>query len=237
MKKLKIISTSKNAELRVTIDEAKKFIPEWYKKSSQKIKGLEKFSLVPYFSQSTTSTFKKCTPFLDSMTNGYIFSLSQDIEVSIREDGQPLITWRNDSIVTVTHHDNEQWDGLFIPENCHKYVYKWNNDFTIKTPRGYSTIFTHPYNRFDLPFYTLSGVVDTDKYPLPVHFPFFIKKDFVGIIPAGTPLAQLSFIKREHWFKNILKYNEKYTIMAMNLFLKKIDRSYKNQFWEKKIYE
>ena len=237
MKKIKIIPSSKNANFAINVDEAKKNIPEWYKKSPQKIKGFEKFSLIPFNSNSTTSTYKKCTPFLDAITNGYIFSLSQDIEVIKKEDGSPFIMWRNPAFNLVTDHSNQQWDGLFYPENCHNFVYKWGNDFIIKTPRGYSTIFTHPHNRFDLPFYTLSGIVDTDRYSGAVQFPFFIKKDFIGIIKAGTPIAQITFIKREHWIKSILKYNEGFVTKAQNMLLSKIDRSYKNQFWEKKVYE
>lgn len=237
MKKIKIIPNNPESELILTISSAKNYIPDWYKKSPQKIVGLEKFSLIPHDPMSTTSTYKKCSPFLDALTNGYIFSLSQDIEVMLKDDGSPYIVWRGISNDVVSNHSLEQWDGLFYPENCYKHVYKWENGFTIKTPKGFSTLFSHPHNRFDLPFYSLSGVVDTDKYNLPIKFPFFLKKDFVGIIKAGTPLAQINFFKRHHWYRNIKKYKKEFTDTANLNFYSRIERSYKNSSWQKKDYD
>jgi hypothetical protein len=237
MKKIKIIPIDENSLLKINIDQAKLYIPDWYKKSPLKIKGLEKSSLVPTSPNATTSTYKKCSPFLDALTNGYIFSLTQDVEVTIKDDGFPFVMWRNNILNPVTTHTNEQWEGLSYPENCHEYVYKWENYFAIKTPKGYSTLFTHPHNRYDLPFYTMSGIVDTDKYDGPVQFPFFLKRGFAGIIKAGTPLAQITFIKREKWFRGIEKYNEENFKKFRFDFLSTIERSYKKMSWQKKEYE
>jgi hypothetical protein len=237
MKKIKIISSNKDSELISVINSAKNFIPDWYKKSSKKIKGLEQFSLIPDYPLSTTATYKQCSPFLDAFINGYIFSLSQDIEVIIKDDGSPYVLWRNDKLSPVSWHERGQWEGLKHPNNCHDFLYKWENYFIIKTPKGYSTLFTHPHNRFDLPFYTLSGVVDTDKYNIPVNFPFFIKKDFTGIIKAGTPITQMTFFKRNHWFRKIKKYNEFNIKKEKFDFFSNIERSYKNLIWQKKEYE
>jgi len=237
MKKVSIIPNQKMSELILTIEPAKNNIPDWYKKSPQKIVGLENFSLIPTNPRTTTSTYKKCSPFLDALTNGYIFSLSQDIEVTKKDDGSPLVLWRGAFSDVISNHDNEQWEGFVYPKECYDHVFKWENYFTIKTPKGFSTLFTHPHNRFDLPFYTLSGVVDTDKYNGEIKFPFFLKKDFVGIVKAGTPLVQINFFKRHHWYKKILKYDEDFTNKANVNFFSKIDRPYKNLFWQKKIYE
>ena len=73
MKRLKIIPDNENALLNVSINKATHSIPEWYKKSPQKMKGLENFSLIPTNPLITTSTYKKCSPFLDALTNGYIY--------------------------------------------------------------------------------------------------------------------------------------------------------------------
>jgi hypothetical protein len=237
MKKVELIPIKEEALLRINIEVAKKYVPDWYKKSPQKIKGLENYSLVPHNPLATTSTYKKCTPFLDALTNGYIFYLSQDIEVIRKEDGSPYITWRSGHLDPITWHDNNQWEGLKSPDNCYDYVYKWENYLVIKTPKKYSTLFTHPHNRFDLPFQTISGIVDTDKYDLGVNFPFFLKENFTGIIKAGTPVAQITFFKRNHWFRSIKKYNKNFYKKAHFNFFSNIERSYKNLFWEKKEYE
>lgn len=237
MKQVKIIPSNKQSLFKINIDIAKAYIPEWYKKSPLKIKGFEQYSLLPFNPRVPASTYKKCSPFLDALTNGYMFSLAQDIEIIKKEDGSPYILWKNSGLEPISWHDNYQWDGLEYPEHCHNFVYKWENNFIIKTPKKYSTLFTHPHNRFDLPFHTLSGIVDTDKYTQAVHFPFFLKKDFLGVIKAGTPLAQITFFKRDHWFKSIEKYDE--DKIGKNLFhySSKIDRPYKNFFWQKKEYE
>ena len=199
IKKIKIIPISEEALFCVNINQSKLHIPEWYKKSSQKIKNYEKLSLYPSHPETTTSTYKKCSPFLDALANGYMFYLSQDIEVIKNEDGSPFILWRGSSLNPITWHNNEQWEGLFVPENFYPFVYKFENYLITKTPKGYSTLFSHPHNRFDLPFQTISGIVDTDKYNLPTHFPFFLKENFTGIIKAGTPVAQMTFFKRNTW--------------------------------------
>lgn len=236
MKKVQIIPTKKEALFDVNINSAKLSIPDWYKQSSQKIKGFEKYSLIPENPGTTTGTYKKCSPFLDALTNGYIFYLSQDLEVTKNNEGLPLFLWRSPFSNPIGWHSNDQWEGLIYPENCHSFLYKWENNFIIKTPKKYSTLFTHPHNRFDLPFYTLSGIVDTDKYNLAVHFPFFIKKDFTGIIKAGTPITQITFFKRDFWFKHVKKYDEHYVQKENFNFFKNIERSYKNIIWQKKEY-
>jgi hypothetical protein len=237
VKKVKIVPFEENSSMNINITKAKLKVPDWYKDSSIKMSGYENFTLMPENPSVTTSTYKRCSPFLDALTNGYIFYLGQDIEVTINNDGTPYIVWRGTYLNPISSHSKTQWDGLEYPDNCHDFVYKWQNHLTIKTPRNYSTLFTHPHNRFDLPFYTLSGVVDTDKYYAPVHFPFFLKNNFTGIIKAGTPLAQITFIKRDNWFKTIGKYNKDDIEKNDYRYFKILDRPYKNLFWQKKNYD
>jgi hypothetical protein len=237
MKNVKIIPTTEESSFVINIEKSTMHIPDWYKKSPQKIKNLEKYSLMPHFPHATTSNYKKCSPFLDALTSGYIVYLSQDIEVIKEENGNSSILWRNKTLDPISWHGNEQWDGLIPPENCYNTVYKWENALIIKTPKNYSSLFTHPHNRFDLPFYTLSGVVDTDRYNLPVQFPFFIKNNFSGVIKAGTPVAQITFFKRSKWFRTVKKYNEKNIKKEYFKFFSNIERSYKNLVWQKKEYE
>ena len=41
---------------------------------------------------------------------------------------------------------------------------------------------THPHNRHDLPFTTLSGIIDSDDWNAPVFTAFFLKRNFMGTI-------------------------------------------------------
>jgi hypothetical protein len=106
----------------------------------------------------------------------------------------------------------------------------------MKTPKGYSTFFVHPVNRLDLPFHSFSGLVDTDKFPVEVNFPFLIKKDFVGIIPAGTPIAQAIPVKRESWTSEI-DPSSSYELPAfVHTMHNPPFNFYKKHFWTRKKY-
>ena len=60
---------------------------------------------------------------------------------------------------------------------------------------------THPINRDDLPFRTLTGLVDADRYcDVFVHFPArWQDPQFKGTLAKGTPVAQCLPVKREIW--------------------------------------
>ncbi len=57
----------------------------------------------------------------------------------------------------------------------------------------------HPANRLDLPFRTITGIVDCDAFRLGlVHFPaLWVDRSFNGVLPRGTPVAQAIPVKRE----------------------------------------
>jgi hypothetical protein len=114
---------------------------------------------------------------------------------------------------------------------------KWMNAWSIKTPPGYSCLFTQPFHRNSV-FTILDGVVDTDTYTAPVHFPFtFNDWGFEGLIPAGTPIAQVIPFKRESWEMEIGKEieNEESKKVTVKLHTKFFD-SYKSQFRQIKEY-
>jgi hypothetical protein len=87
-----------------------------------------------------------------------------------------------------------------------------------------------------LPWTITSGIIDSDKYSTSGNIPFFIREDFVGMIPAGTPFAQLIPIKREKWAS--IK-NDKGIVYLEDLqgeFIRLPGKSYKKKFWTKKEY-
>jgi hypothetical protein len=105
----------------------------------------------------------------------------------------------------------------------------------MKAPRGYSILITHPLNRFDLPFTTTSGIIDSDGWVPPGNIPFFLQKGFNGVIPKGTPFAHVFPYKRDSWVMSISK-----VLQARAFFDGKIDRSqvgyYKKKYWNRKNY-
>lgn len=214
-KKIKFISVEPGTGINHP-SSASKNLPEWFKKMAGVIEGVQ--------------TIKKCMPLFDSLTAGYIVVLAADVYC----DGNDIQQIATTEIV-MAHHDS-QIDGMPVSPEYKRKPYKWINYFLIKTPRGYSTLFTHPMNRMDLPFYTMTGVVETDKFGLPVNFPFFVKKNFKGIIPAGTPIAQLIPFKREDW-KSEVSDNKPIELPAYRFTMHNPPLGYyKKHFWSRKKY-
>jgi hypothetical protein len=235
MKKITIQSNEEYADSFFNIKPSSEFVPEWYRLAKGNIHGAET-ELNPYKPNVTTSTFKKCTPFFDAMTSGYTVFLTADIEVMENDNGDPFVLWRTNRIM-VTEHSSVQWEGLPVPEGYRPLVLKWHNQFILKAPKGYSLLFLHPINRFDLPFQTITGIVDCDNWDGVVHFPFFIKKNFIGIIPKGTPIAQIMPIKRDSWKREHKKFDKNFSIITVENFFSTIKRSYKVNNWIKKEYK
>lgn len=217
MKKIKFQTVFPNFEIPVP-RTALKMIPEWFRKMSGVVKGDE--------------TIKKCMPFFDSMTSGYIFVLAADILVT--DEGIQQIS--KDPVVTT--HNKTQIDGMIIVgKEYDRQPYKWINFFVTKTPKGYSTLFVHPLNRLDLPFYSLSGVVETDNHPVPVNFPFFIKKDFRGVIKAGTPIIQAIPFKRIEWNSEVNDTSAAKIPADIYKIMNPPFGFYKKNYWKRKNYK
>jgi hypothetical protein len=149
-------------------------------------------------------TFKRCPPVVDAMTAGFLIPLVCDLRVEAGE-----FSWDADlppsrdvdyARSPVGVHDAAQVAGtpLFDPD---QFLIKFHNLWTIEAPPGYSLLFTHPVNRFDLPFVTLTGLVDCDLYRDGwINFPAAWRDPaYRGVLPRGTPVAQCFPIRREAW--------------------------------------
>ena len=208
---------------------ASKFVPDWYKNMESYVGGNKK----PTGGGNTDATVKRCMPVFDAITAGYIITSPADVYVSIKEEKQ-FFEWS--TLGLISFHPVEQ-----APEhparNQHAYP-KWNNPWAIKTPKGYSVLFTQPMHRESV-FTILPGIVDTDTYTASVNFPMVINDpNFEGLIPKGTPIAQVIPFKREDWQMEIgseKELKEQYSI-TQKLQTKFFDR-YKSMFWSRKEYK
>jgi hypothetical protein len=209
-------------------------VPDWYKEISQYIEINNQKGLRIKNGYANT-TIKHCVPFLDAITLGYTLVLESDVLVSW-EDNNPSFNWKGSQEI-ITEHSYEQFKGIPIPEGYIPIVLKWDNKHVINTPKGYSCLITHPINRFDLPFQVITGLVDTDVYPLPVKLPFFVKKNWSGVIEKGTPLAQIVPIKREKWSIKKELFNKEKSYKSSETLLSKAQRAYKTFWWVKKEYK
>lgn len=196
-------------------------MPEWYKATP------------PVDKEEHDLTIKKCVPVLDAFNLGYVFRTSVDIHYDEKLDRFT----DNGVSSSVTMHPDFQIKDLDIDPALNRHPYKWVNKFFLKTPKGYSTLFVHPLNRTDLPFQSISAIVDTDDFPLSVQFPFFMKKGFSGVIPAGTPIIQAIPVKRDDWRMNIPEQSESYYAKELWSWFNPPMAMYKRKYWKRKMYK
>jgi hypothetical protein len=175
-------------------------LPDWFKALPQRA-----FSAVL---QDEQYTVKKCPPFIDAMTTGFLMPLVTDLTVRNGEFtwdfAAPSGTATNIPNAPIGFHDASQVAGtpFFEPD---RFIIKFINHWTIELPPGYSLLVTHPINRDDLPFRTLTGLVDADIYRDNfIHFPArWHDADFNGVLAKGTPVAQCLPLKRDKWESQI----------------------------------
>lgn len=140
-------------------------------------------------------TVKQCPPFLDALGAGLLMRLPCDIVVTEDEMAWdwpfPVITDAPLSRAPLGVHVPEQAVGTpFDPAGA--LVVKFMNFWTLETPPGVSLLFCHPLNRGPVPFKTLAGIVDCDRFSDGyVHFPALLDPGFVGTLLQGTPVAQV----------------------------------------------
>lgn len=206
-------------------------VPEWYKKIETEYLKSPKFSEQ---GQLSNTSLKQCIPFFDAMTAGYVQKTWCDIyinpvgdsfEMAFPVSPEPL-GMRNK--VHIKYYDDEYYPAEFF----------WQIPWQVKLPEGYSVFAIHPLNRQDLPFTTMSGLIDADRYH---HAPFgnmpvYIKKGFRGIIPAGTPMYQFIPIKREGWESATEEFSEEEIKKKLRYQISKFWGFYKDNFWHRKEY-
>jgi len=147
-------------------------------------------------------TAKHCVPFIDALSRGFIVPLAADVTVfesnfSWNWDLPPL-PQAQITRAPVSFHLGEQVAGTPFADSDALAI-KFNNFWTIETPPEHSLLITHPLNRPDLPFRTVAGIVDCDRYSHGfVHFPArWTDHTFTGTLHRGTPVAQCFVLPRQ----------------------------------------
>ena len=212
-------------------EPASNFLPQWYRRTPQHDNSRTPFGP----GASGPPTFKKCMPFLDAMTAGYVIPLWFDLAVSQSPEGSTVFNWR--VFGSGAPHIDDQLGGETYPGGTE--IFKVFSPWVINTPPGVSCLFTEPLNQVRDPrFQFFSGIVETDSYRHPVNLPFlWHDKDFVGVIPRGTPIIQVvPFQRRAYRLDTRDAAGEDNT--ANNETLSKVSSvftdGYRDGYWEKK---
>jgi hypothetical protein len=219
-----------------------KTIPDWYRKA-------DRFALNPMTGKpwempdgsGKIPTWKACPAVFDIMGTGYVYRTPCDIEFFEDQNGQV-----NAKVLDEKSRDFLQerppMPQFVVPQGYHEKHFAWWADWAVEVPEGYSVLYTQPFNRFELPFITTSGIIDNDKVNLPGTMPFYVVKGFTGILPAGTPYAQLLPFKREHWisehidnisYEEMLKKNQENS----DKYRQPDGGIYQKEVWERRTYE
>jgi len=204
-------------------------LPEWFKTMPSKTYN-------PSVGEDTL-TVKKCPSFIDAMTYGFLIPSAVDLEI---RDGE--FSWDFDTpaglISEFTPSPIDFHDPSQIPNtplfDSDSFIIKFNCFWTIEAPPGYSLLFTHPANRTDLPFTTLTGLIDCDRFhDSPLNFPArWHDANFNGVLPKGTPIAQCIPVKREVWSGRVetLSAAAKTRLIATVKALRREPGVYRRQF-------
>ena len=217
---------------------ARSYIPKWYSSADryEKIQGTEDYYINPEGGKMLS--FKACPALLDVFTSGYLYTTPCDITF-----------YKQNNITYVkTEQGFEDFcasrpatPNLEVPVGYQKEHFHWYPNWAPSLPEGYSALYVTPLNRFELPFITTAGIIDNDKMDTPGLMPFFLREDFEGTLPAGTPYVQIIPFKREDWEMDLKLYTydqilERHNYQA-NKFRTKDGGAYKERVWSKKRYK
>lgn len=175
---------------------ARSGLPDWLKRmpstvNSETLGGVE------------VRTLKHCPPLIDALSAGVLMPLAADVTVS---GGELSWDWEAPRVPGLRHtrspiglHVPEQAAGAPLPVPAGQFVVKFTNFWALHAPENWSILFVHPLNRDDLPFRTLAGLVDCDRFSDGfVHFPaLWTDPGFEGVLARGTPVAQAIPVPRE----------------------------------------
>ncbi len=167
---------------------AKSVLPDWFRR-------LPPITKSEVAATNNGLTVKRCMPFLDAMTTGWILPLAATVRLEIKDGGRTVDAgWEFDKVMVSNHGSHQVAGNPYEPRPpC-----KFHNYWTITTPPGWSCLFVPPLNRPEPIFEVLAGVVDTDTYRSLIHFPFVATgADGVHTIEKGTPLVQVIPFQRK----------------------------------------
>lgn len=211
-----------------------KNIPEWYRTH-------ERYTDDGTIQKNGTMrhTVKKCMAIFDSITSGYLLKFPVDIFLDATGKRIVYNQANAEEQGIISMHTPEQVKGMPFDRDIYMdEVFRVHPQWLIKTETGYSSMFFHPMFHENLPFKTISGVIDTDGFMSDGAFSILVKKGFKGVINKGTPLIQVVPFKREEFSIEVGKFEEyenevkEHRMKVRSHF----ENGYKNEAWHRKIY-
>lgn len=215
-------------EISVKPVPAKRALPEWLKAMPSEINGMP--------------TAKKCPPFTDIFSLGYILPNWQEIELTPNGN-----VYNFKAGITHIHSPYEaprpvssyQYPDQYKGTPVEGYqVIKLQTPWVIKTPPGVSVMILPPFGRDDLPFEAIPAVIDTDSYQTNFGFTCKIKRqsdEKINVQP-GVPLVQIIPFYRDSWKMTTSVETMLNHSAVANKLRTFIMSGYKKLFWKKKDF-
>jgi hypothetical protein len=175
-------------------EPAKQGLPDWLKRMP-----MTAFS---DFHGRDIRTVKQCPPFVDAMTTGFLIPLPCDVHCDrgrFEWDWDlPATSAPEQTRAPLNFHVAAQLTDTPL-QTGNRPAIKFNSFWTIELEPGWSLLAMHPINRLDLPFRTLTGLVDCDRFnEIGIFFPaLWTDPDYVGTLPRGLPVVQCVPVRRE----------------------------------------
>ena len=214
---------------------ASKMVPTWWKDMVRHIPEhpnlIHDNGAIPGANIPPQETVKACVPVLDTLRTGYIIPLWTEL-IFAYPDHNPnelLISWNHQGLSSRDidsfregNNPRQQIEpksfkaaaGMPIYnraiENGVVNMFTLNSPWSIKTPPGYSCLFTAPLNN-DLPFDYVNGIVNTDTYSVAVNWNFMMKRKWEGTLRVGTPMMQIIPFKRDDWESEVRTWTDEDT--------------------------
>ncbi|MGE0828571.1 MAG: DUF6065 family protein [Hyphomonadaceae bacterium] len=167
---------------------AKEFLPAWWRK-------LQPVATERVSPANNGLTIKRCMPFLDAMSLGWVLPLAASVRLEFKDGGKIIDAGWDFDRPMVSFHGREQVAGH---PRLPRAPAKFHNYWTIRTPKGWSCLFTPLLNRGEEIVEIISGVVDTDRYHAHINFPFFpTAPDGRYTLERNMPLVQVIPFRRD----------------------------------------
>ena len=206
-------------------DTAAKSLAHWYKDMDR-------------YADDGQSTYKNCVPMFDAVTAGYVFTTPCDILFQ-ESDGKLEARVLDDRHLDFVEQ-RAPMANFYHPPGFYEDHFAWLPRWATSLAPGYSALYLTPINRFDLPFWNTTGVIDNDKITTPGRVPFFVRRGFTGVLPAGTPFMQVIPFKRESWTATAVQQTPgqigRNLKRAMRFRSQKTDY-YRDKSWTRKKYK
>lgn len=219
---------------------AKTQVPKWFSSANKYWKEEGQKEILKHVWGADVLSFKSCPALLDIFLNGYYLTTPCDITF-YKDPNNNFLVAKTEPGYENFIGEREPMNGFAVPYGYEEQHFHWYPNWGVRLEKGYSAIFISPINRYDLPFISTAGIIDSDMLEIPGLVPFFLRENFSGLVPAGTPYLQIIPFKREKW-KMELDYPEQEKMVEIKNKAAKLLRTnengqYRKYLWQRKVYE